>query len=519
MLAAFAILWLSTLPLARATNDPDAAASVMYFGRISHGTHLEAFFPTTPKPLLTLLYGVTWSLTDDWRSLTLLTIGAAAVGVGMASRLAQRLGGPGAAVLIAVGLLAWPEFRLQTAGANSFVWGVALWSLAGVLLVADRPRPWLAGVALLLAGLARTETMWLLAAAVLLIAVNLAGLVRANRGGWDAAAQRANLKTLAPLLIGGFALPVACLHDWLLTGRPLYWLSVPTGYTALVFPDLRSGSVLGAFRSEVAHFAPAWPLVVLAAVGAYWLLRSKRIAVALAIGALVAGVLLTLVYLSWRAIYISPRYYAEADAAVLLMAAVGGGKVIAAAVDRVRTGFSRAVRLVAVSLVALLISLPVAVAVVPQSDVENDLAPMGRSDAALAAVERRLAAIVAVEGGATETVHGVSYPVADLRACSIFVPRWLLPRIAVDLNVPTTRLGDSFIAFRAGDYSDLSPGQWILHIASADTVAGTSDSYALFEIASPATLIRADGSKLTLVPVFVDAVGGVWLLRVDAPTG
>jgi hypothetical protein len=50
-------LWLVIAPPAGASNDTDAAASVMYFGRITGGNHLESFFPTTPgseRPLPTL---------------------------------------------------------------------------------------------------------------------------------------------------------------------------------------------------------------------------------------------------------------------------------------------------------------------------------------------------------------------------------------------------------------------------------------------------------------------------------
>src|SRR5207245_300577 len=61
-------------PFGPPTNDPDAAASVLYFDRLAHGHRLESFVPTTPKPLLTLLFGLTWILVNDWRSLVLETL-------------------------------------------------------------------------------------------------------------------------------------------------------------------------------------------------------------------------------------------------------------------------------------------------------------------------------------------------------------------------------------------------------------------------------------------------------------
>ena len=65
-------LWLVVAPLGRVTNDADSTASVLYFGRITSGHGLEAFLPTTPKPLLTVIYGALWWLTHDWRSLTVI---------------------------------------------------------------------------------------------------------------------------------------------------------------------------------------------------------------------------------------------------------------------------------------------------------------------------------------------------------------------------------------------------------------------------------------------------------------
>ncbi|HKG19118.1 MAG TPA: hypothetical protein VKB00_05215, partial [Candidatus Limnocylindrales bacterium] len=60
-------------PFGPSLHDPDAAASVLFFDRIAAGNRLEAFVPTTPKPLLTLLYGAAWNATGDWRLLGLLT--------------------------------------------------------------------------------------------------------------------------------------------------------------------------------------------------------------------------------------------------------------------------------------------------------------------------------------------------------------------------------------------------------------------------------------------------------------
>ena len=64
-LAAVAWALLVLDPLGPATIDPDASSSVLYFDRIVNGQRLEAFVPTTPKPLLTLEYGLAWIGTQD----------------------------------------------------------------------------------------------------------------------------------------------------------------------------------------------------------------------------------------------------------------------------------------------------------------------------------------------------------------------------------------------------------------------------------------------------------------------
>jgi hypothetical protein len=547
-LLAAAVLWLVAQPLAGAANDTDAATTVLYFDRIVHGQRLEAFLPTTPKPLLTVVYGLAWSLTGDWRTLTVLSVGAGAAVVAMAARLAARLGGVGAAAIVVVGLLAWPDFGLEVARANSLIWGLALWLLAGVLITADRPRPWLAGAALALAGLARTETIWLLGAAVLCAA--WVGL-RALRGG-----DRTQLRTVLPLLLGTLSIPVACLHDLLLTGRPLYWLGVPGGYTAVVYPDMQSVSPLESIRKELVYYAPAAALLVLALVGGVWLIATRRRAVALALASLAGGVLATLILLAWRAVFISTRYYEEASAAILLAAAVGAAASIGWAAERGarrlagpaawpaerlagpaawpagrlagpaagRTAVEPAAskpqggarrRALAPGAIAAALALGVVAVDVPMGTVDPQVGP---SRAAYAALEARIAylsPILADAGGATVALSGANYPVTDPTACRVFVPRQLIAIISMETGAPITALGDSYLAFREGSYP-LKPGQWVLHITAADLPPGASPGvFAPFEVSSPITLVAADGQRVSVVPVLADPEHGFWLDRID----
>lgn len=519
-------LWLAIDPLARPTSDPDASASVLYFSRIVGGQRLEAFWPTTPKPLLTLIYGLSWWLTHDWRSLAIVTIVAGGLAVGLAARFAARMGGAGAAVLVIVGLLAWPDFRISVAGANSFIWGLALWFLAGVLITADRPRPWLAGATLAAALLVRTETVWLLAAAGACAAFVVVRGVMASRSGPRTGSlpgprprpDLSALRMILPLFLGAVGLPLACLHDWLLTGRPLYWLSVPVGYTTLTIPGLGSADPARYLRTEIAHYLPAWPLVFVAALGIVWLAVSGRRAIALTLLTMGAGVLGTLVVLAWRAVYISPRYYEESDALLLLSAAIGGGVAITWIVRRAGARVAAEQpewRRPAVSAaIALFVAVGGVFVAVPQDDATSSLNTATSLEAAFQAADPRIPAIVVGADGATMTVSGVAYPVTDPRAARIYVPRGLAARLSIETGERATAFAFSRDAFRDLDYAAvLRPGQWVLHIAAADGLGGI---YAPFEISSPATMAGSGGSTLRLVPVIADPVKGVWLIRVEA---
>jgi hypothetical protein len=522
--AAAAVLWLIVSPLSGVRADTDAAATVMYFERIVNGRHLEALVPTTPKPLLTVVYGLAWNASGDWRSLTILTLVVAALAVGMAARLAGRIGGAPAAAIVVVGMLAWPDFQLEVAHANSFVWGLALWLLAGLLMTGDRPRPWLAGAVLILAGLARTETVWLVGAALAWAAWLTARAVHRRR--------QPDLRLALPLLIGALFVPLACLHDWLLTGQPLYWLAVPAAYTVLAYPDLASASPLATLHRESYHYQSAIPLLVLAAVGVVWLALSRWRGIAFALVCLAAGVLLTLVVLAWRAVYISPRYYEEADAVVLMFAAVGGGWVVGWLLDRGTAMLGRAgapaaasraeepslarrpARTLAAVAASLLLTFGVVVVEVPQGTISPTTDTSAAAYTDVASALPYLRPILAEASGGTTVLAGVSYPVVDLRSCQVFVPRHFIPTISVETGAPITALGDNWLAFRNGDYSILKPGDWVLHVALDDGIAGV---WSPFETSAPREL-NAGGRSLVVVPVVAQPRKGLWLLRIEAAT-
>jgi len=109
---------LSIGPLGSTTVDPDATTSVLYFDRIIQGMRLESFVATTPKPLLTVIHGATWTLLGDWRLLTLETLASSGAAVAMAVRLAGRTAGIGGAVVLETALVLSGDLAVEVAHAN-----------------------------------------------------------------------------------------------------------------------------------------------------------------------------------------------------------------------------------------------------------------------------------------------------------------------------------------------------------------------------------------------------------------
>src|SRR4029077_8446013 len=200
------------------TNDPDSTNSVVYFQRIVAGERLELTVLTTPNPLLTLLYGASWNLFHDWRVLVWLTIAVHGVAAAGATRLATRLGGFAAGLFIAAGLIVSPTELTEVTHANSLPWALAGWVIAGLAVTSHRPRFGIAGAALLVAGMARTETWLIVAAATAAIALHAFLPVVRDRSQ----PGTSSFRSAAPVLIAWLALPIQWAHDYLLTGNPFY---------------------------------------------------------------------------------------------------------------------------------------------------------------------------------------------------------------------------------------------------------------------------------------------------------
>ncbi len=507
-------------PFGAPTIDPDAAASVLYFERLVAGRRLEAFVPSTPKPLLTLIYGLTWTAVHDWRALTLETLAVFGLAVGLAGAWLSRVGGSviegagrrrvaalAAGAFAVTGLIASADLLREVARANSLVWAVAGWLVAAHALTGRRVRSGLAGVALLAAGLARFETLALVGAAGLILLARTAAAVRGSgrpvpRGSWL-------------VLAGGLALPIAGFHDQLLTGDPFFWLGVPARYTALYVPSAEALGPLDYGRILAGRYLPEWPLVGLAALGLAVLARSRRrvpLTGLAGLAGLGAGVLVLLFGLAARGTYISDRYYEPLDLVLLATASIGVGRLASLALRPRRPRTRRAGRRGSVIAVAAAGALALALAW-PPAPLDRTLEPaldLVRAASANLAVDLpRLADLAGSQAAEGPLSEPVGAPAADPGRVALFVPSLLRPRIAVETRASLERLGDTYAAFQARPaWPGLHAGQRIYHDRAADRPKALDDALE----GDPALLGRARARV-----EFADDARGVRILRVVSP--
>jgi hypothetical protein len=228
-LVALSVVFLATVAvsaflirlLAGASVGFDSAASVIHFERIIGGRQLEAFVTTTPKPALTLVFGVLHAV-GGWFAVAAATVLVFAAGVTLAAWLAWRVGGPVAAGFAAVAIVGSPLMLLDVGKAYAVAWALLPWLIAAWAVLAPNPRYWLAAFALLVAALIRIETLVVVPGA--LLAIVLARI--AHRADPSVVPRAALAIVFVPML----AIPVMAAHDWLLTGDPLFWVQVSTRF-------------------------------------------------------------------------------------------------------------------------------------------------------------------------------------------------------------------------------------------------------------------------------------------------
>jgi hypothetical protein len=473
----------------------DAAASVIHFERIAGGIHLEGGLSTTPKPLLTLIFGLIYDSGAGWLGISLATIAAWGVAVAAAAYLCSRIAGPVAGVAVALSLIGARIMVPEVAGALGLVWALLCWVLAGLAATAGRPRWGLAGILLGLGALARLETFLVLGLAFALLVLRRVGPAGV-RGPVPSGVWR--------LMIGWAALPVMLIHDWALTGNPMYWTTVAAAYSV----NNRPPSPLMVIE-HIGLLIVSMPfLAVPAAVGAVSLMRGRSVPLAVGLAALGPGVAVFLVVLAARHLFVDPRYYAPIELSIIVAAAIG------LAVTVKETGrFARERwpdrRPLAASVTAASAALVVAAA----GGHVIDRATLDKVDVARAYMRTAALALPVLRAEVLNVPDAAGLPgtsrLTETGVPGLFlVPTPIRPQIVVDLDVGLRRVEALPAASDSADWV-LHPGQ-LLVLNRRDIPAEVYRGLASDEPVKIGTL--------HLVPLFADPAAGTWVVRVDGAT-
>jgi hypothetical protein len=492
--------WLAR-PLATASIAFDSQVAVVDFSRLLAGRHVTEFLSTTPKPLLTFIFGPLELLTHDWRTLAWATLLAFAFGVVLTAELARRVGGTAAWAFVGVGLAGSGALLFDVGYSLAIPWALVGWSVAGLALSRPRPRYGLAGVALLLATLARLETLLIISLAlVVLAAFELPVIARAlERRGIVRPPRRAWL-----ILIGFGALLVMGLHDLLTYGDPLFWSTVASRYSA---GDPNVLSPLALFRLIGKHYLEIWPLVILALLGVWRLIRVQAWAVVLGLVAMGPGMAAFLLFLAFRRITVPDRYLAPIDISAIGAAGTGTAWLLGRLLARVQPRLGNPVRrtrpltagaIGASALLAIVVTWPTGILDAGlRTSVDGSLALAADLDQMLPS----LRAIVDRTPGAQ------TWPTAKGTAPLLLAPRAYQPRLALDLGVPGTMLGD-VSAWASSARGHPIAGQFVVHDLNAD---GSAAAFGPYETSVAITL---DGVRI--VPVASDPIRGWWITEIES---
>ncbi len=499
---AFAIAFLVGYALVGPWRDNpvgyDTAASVLYFQRIVRGTLLEQPYGATPKPLATLVDGLLYSA-FGWRAISLMAVASYAGAVALGTMLARRLAGNRGAVAATfafVALLGSEALLLDASLAYAVSWAALGCLVAGFAVTARRPRYALAGIALGLATLARLETIVVVFGALAIVAA--ARLVAPATG-------RRPPRSAWWLALGLAALPVMLLHDWRLAGDPFYWVDVSARFSQH-HPDAVMDP-LETLRWLARHVAPVVLTVVLAAVGGAILARRRQWAVAIGIALLGLGVPGLLLVLAARGTYVSARYVALADLALVIPAALG---ITAVSLPELAWQSSPAARTSVATVIRLgrrILGLGLAVTVAVA--LSHPFAPTDGTTRRTVFDTRSVARNVEVVVPILRAGLATAGPIVG-SGTRIVAPATAHPRLVVDLDlripdVQPARVAPDGESFLPGAFA---PGQLVYHDRIGD---GGAAAFSAFESGAV-----VDMGGLRFSPVATDPSAGWWVLRVEA---
>lgn len=495
-LSAAAAAWIIR-PIHAGTLGYDAAASVLYFQRMLSGHQLEAFVGATPKALLTGVYGLAYGLVPDWRIISWVAIMAYASGIAASSVLAYRLAGIVAAAFVAVGMIGSTELLKDVDLAYAVSWALLCWAIAGLLVSGSRPRYAWAGIVLAIGGLARFETLIIVALAGFVLVVG-ASVARIRRR------PTAAYRVRAPILLGLLAIPLQAAHDWVLTGDALYAAKVPV-LGSVGLPLVGVGGVL---RSIGSHYAAEPVLIVLAVIGILTLCMRAKWDIAVGLVALTAGVMAFLMFLAFRQVYVSGRYIAPADVALIFSAGIGIASLRVPTIEalmRDRSWDLRPLAMIAVagSVAALAIVRPfgpfdgatrsaIAVNSVVHRDIDQVVPDLRRAVSDAPAIRDW------PDDGSPTRAMG--------ERAAILAPILTVPQLAVDLHLPLSSISGTVGSSIRSDGTYPRSGQIVFHHVDRDQ---PPEAFDLFEV----DRTTANGS-ITVDPLRIDPDQRYWVVRI-----
>lgn len=490
------LLWL-VRPLSGGPAASDAASSVLYFDRIVAGRHLEAWLNTTPKPLLTVVYGVLHAIDGEWRLVSVSAVLATAVGILLGTEVVRRVAGIAAAAFALVALTGSTALAAEASWAYGLGWAFAFWMAAALMLLRPGPRYGLAGAFLLLAALARPETFILLGIATLILAGATVRGQLPSRGAWL-------------ITIGWLALPVMCLHDLLLTGDPLWWLSVAPH--AVEVNGGRARSLPGAVYMSASRLISMIVLVLEALVGGIIVLRRRAWVATVGLVALGPLIVVFIWFLAARHIETIGHYLHPVDLAIILGAAVGVGTLLPWARDRL---IPRIPQLAGPIGGVLVLAAAIVLAVVSSrpfsplsTGARQTIALEGQLDVRVASLLPLIVSNLAANPAPTTQPPGpMGSP--DPSSISLFIPRHRLPRMAVDLDLPLTAVA-VLVPARVDLAHGYPPAGSVVYMDGKIDPGSVSSATAVLRVTAATTV-----GGVRIVPVKTDPAAGIWIVRVE----
>jgi hypothetical protein len=490
-------LWV-VRPFTTGPIGPDAAAPVIEFERMVAGQRLEGYLSQTSKPLLTLVYGVARTVTGDWRSVSLLAILSFAAFVVCAVWLAHRLGGAAAAAFTATGLALFPALLRDVTFAYGVSWAMLACAVAGIAVTRRQPRFRLAGLALAVGALARPEVLSITAVGVVALGV---------------AHALARTKRIAPppagsvlVVLGLLAIPVLSVHDWVLNGDALFWLNTAQANSA---GEGTVRSLLGVVRFIARHELPLAPVAPFAALAVLDAAVRRQWMTVVVVAILPLSVAAFFIASGARGTVISARYLLPIDLGVVWAAGIGLASITVPRLRRwahltLPATHGRRWALAPVALGAAL-----AVAMVPTWPRD------GSMRSAVAIQQRKSAnaarAFAAIAPAITPAPPWRGAPVVAQPRTLVLIPVRLRAQGVVDLDLPLWAGTQLFPRLVDPAKGLPPPGTIVYHDAIDDR---PSPRWTSLEVEGPTVV-----GTLRLVPLFVDAKAGIWVLRIEAAPG